>query len=477
MAVFSTLRICEKTRLVKERRLPVPGEVMVKPGDVVFPDTVIARAEYVRGNPYVVDLSSEFGQRVDPELVDKVLLKKPGDRVRAKEVLARHQKNFWSEVIEVKSPCDGFIEYVSRTRGRIVIREDPRSAKPLIVVPVASKLGVWPRLIRMYTQVKEGDEVREGQVIAASPGVGTIDFVYAPMSGVVQKICSQTGTVTIVKPIKPTRVLAHMAGIVTRVLPDEGAVVEAEGAYIEGVFGIGGENSGELSVLSDGPGEVLDERGVGEDVSGKVVVAGALATLGAIQKVKEKGAVALIAGGLNQLDLVRLLGREINLGITGLEETGFTVIILEGFGKMPMNEKTWSILKGREGRVASVDGTTQIRAGVVRPEVIVSEGVTAESREYETGLPFPQGFFAEGYELHKTELMVGDRVRCIRPPYFGLWGTVEEMPEAPEKVECESVMEVARVRLDDGRLVTVAEANLEVFRDFDKWRGSFSCST
>ena len=76
-------------------------------------------------------------QSVDPDLVDSVLVKKPGDVVKAREVIARYQKSFWSELIEVKSPCDGIIEYISRTQGRIIIREDPRSAKPISIVAAA----------------------------------------------------------------------------------------------------------------------------------------------------------------------------------------------------------------------------------------------------------------------------------------------------------------------------------------------------
>jgi len=58
--------------------------------------------------------------------------------------------------------------------------------------------------------------------------------------------------------------------------------------------------------------------------------------------------------------------------------------------------------------------------------------------------------------------MPGDLVRCLRQPYFGLWGVVET--HIPEKVrlESEEVMETIKIRLLDGRLVDVAETNLEV---------------
>ena len=41
---------------------------------------------------------------------------------------------------------------------------------------------------------------------------------------------------------------------------------------------------------------------------------------------------------------------------------------------------------------------------------------------------------------------------------------MEDLPEEPGEVECEAVLEAAKVRLDDGSLITVPQANLEVFR-------------
>ena len=155
MAVLSTLKVLEKAVIRKERKLPTPGEVLVSEGDAVTPDTLIAKAEYVRGNPHVIDLRSELRQPVDPELVDRVMIKRVGDIVKAREVIARYQKGFWSEVIEVTSPCDGVIEYISRTQGRVVIREDPRSTKPAAIVAAASRLNVRPAFLRLFTRVRK----------------------------------------------------------------------------------------------------------------------------------------------------------------------------------------------------------------------------------------------------------------------------------------------------------------------------------
>ena len=154
MAVACNTKIVPRARLRKARRLNMPGDVLVKPGDLVTPETVIAKTEFVRGSPRVIDLNSELRMRLTPQLVDEVLLVKVGDKVTKGQAIARHQKRFWSEIFDVKAPCDGIVEMISRIQGRVVIREDPRSSKPVVVMNVAEKLKVWPSMIRMYTNVK-----------------------------------------------------------------------------------------------------------------------------------------------------------------------------------------------------------------------------------------------------------------------------------------------------------------------------------
>lgn len=464
MALSSNLRVLEKALLKKTRKLSVPGEVLVSQGQTVGPDDIIARTDLVPGAPRVIDLTAELGVKLSPEEVDKIITKKPGDKVTKQEVLGTYRKSFWQGGKSVYSPCDGTIEYISKTQRRIIIREDPRSATPMSIVSVASKLSIWPWTIRMYTTVEEGDEVFAGQVIAAASNVGTADYVYAPMAGVVQKICPKTGSVTIVRPVRPSQVKAHLGGVVTEVIPEYGAVIEATGSYIEGIFGIGGERSGEIVMATDGPNGDLGEAGVDVSHKGKILVAGRFVSLEALKKAKMIGVSGIIASGVNNLDLVQLLGKEIVVGITGQEDSELTIIVMEGFGPMPMNEKVWNLLASRAGKAASIDGTTHIRAGAVRPQILISDGAL----EPEAGTkPWPGEQVTRQDRPLITNLSVGDRVRCVRNPYFGLWGVVVDLPAEPREVESGSLMEVALVRLDDGREVWIAEANLEVFRELE----------
>jgi hypothetical protein len=112
---------------------------------------------------------------------------------------------------------------------------------------------------------------------------------------------------------------------------------------------------------------------------------------------------------------------------------------------MTMPARTRRLLESLDGREAALNGTTQIRAGVIRPEIIVPQpGVSAPSA-------------ADG-----AELAVGTRVRCIRRPHFGRLGTVRALPVQPVEVATGSKLRVLAVQLDDGLDATIPRANVEV---------------
>lgn len=450
------MRAVQRAVLRRERLLPIPGEVLVKPGDEVRPDTIIAKTEVLPGDPYVIDLRSELRQKLTAAEVGKAMLKRVGERVKANEVIAQISKGIFSEVVTVKSPVDGVIEFVSRAYGRVLIREDPRSALPVSVVPVARQLDVWPATIRMYLRYREGDEVKQGAALADSPGVTGVDYSYAPISGIIEKIDTRTGTVTIVRPARPTMVEAYLAGHVESVTPEYGAVIACNAALVQGVFGIGFENWGYLRMVSDDPQHVVAATDLPGELRDQVIVAGAKITAEAVRKAAAGGAKGVICGGMDHIDLVSIAGQEIGVGITGQEDVPLTIVLTEGFGTMPMAEWTFDLLREHEGRLVSFNGTTQVRAGVIRPEVIIPIEDDGLEHTEVTQLGGQAGRVAR-------ELAPGVTVRVLRKPYFGMWGEVQAVPVEPERLETESLVRVVRIRLQDGRDVTVPQENVEVF--------------
>jgi len=464
MAICSPLRVSTNGTIRKERTLSFPGKVLVKVGDLVGPSAIIAKSDYTRGKPRVLDIQAELKRRLTPEMFDEMLLVKPGERVAAGQPVARCEAGVAANesstepkaAVEVKSPCDGFVEYMSRLRARVTIREDASSMKPMVVVNVAAILRIHPRWLRSQATVREGDVVTEGQPIAGSAYSGNLELAYAPISGVVTRICPKAGTITIVRPMRLAKVHAYIPGKVVGLVDDMGAVIEGTGSVIQGLFGVGGEVFGPLTVPTHRPEDILDEAGINESCAGKIIACGSMATYAALEKSRWLGAKGLIAGGLNQRDLLRFYGQEINPFNTSAVEASFTVVMLEGAGHMPVQERVWRILRSSSGKMVSMNGTTTMGRDPMRPEVIISDENDLDGKIRESPLE-PNSRFIRA--------SIGDRVRCLREPYLGLWGTVLEVPPRQELLECGTYAEVVRVRLDDGRLVTVAEANVEVFLD------------
>jgi len=116
-------------------------------------------------------------------------------------------------------------------------------------------------------------------------------------------------------------------------------------------------------------------------------------------------------GGFDDEDLREFLGYDLGVAITGSEERGITLIVTEGFGQINMAERTFNLLKSKEGQSASINGATQIRAGVIRPEAVIP-------------MPGDVKSYFRKEEVENIGIQVGSPVRVIRQPYFGRLGKV-----------------------------------------------------
>jgi len=364
------LTVSANTVILKTRRLPIKGEVLVQEGEVVQPDTVVARA----------------------------LL--PGI---------------------------------------------------LQTVRVAQTLGIEPKQIHSVLKVKEGDTVEKDQIIAETKGfLGLFrGIAKSPVAGTVELISDVTGHVGVRQPPTVIDVNAYVQGRVVKILPQEGAVVETQGALIQGIFGVGGERRGALRMLVSRPDETLTAQHIPNDVAGQILVGGAAVEADAITRAAERGAVGIVAGGIRDTDLIRYLGRDIGVAITGSEEIPLSIILTEGFGAIQMATRTFRLLKSLEGKTASINGATQIRAGVIRPEIIVP-------------LEDPSHLPESPPAREAQTLNIGSTVRIIREPYFGRLGTVVELPPELMEIESGTHARVLKAELDDGTIAVVPRANVEI---------------
>ncbi|MBI4530810.1 MAG: hypothetical protein HY709_04740 [Candidatus Latescibacteria bacterium] len=324
-------------------------------------------------------------------------------------------------------------------------------------VNVVNILGITPAEIHGFMTKREGDSVRRGETLAENhPFIRWFKTtVPSPVDGTVESISTVTGQVLLREPPRSLDLSAYVDGRVVEVVENEGVVVETVATFIQGIFGLGGETTGPLAVVVDAPDEVLTSDRLREDHRGKIVVGGSFAGSDTFRMAKDIGVKGLIVGGSNDQDLRDLLGYDLGVAITGTEQIGFTLIVSEGFGGIPMADRTFRLLKMMEGRRTSISGATQIRAGVIRPEVIIPETGAVSGSYDETVQPVAE----------RGAMQEGDIVRVIRPPHFGRIGTVTSLPPDLVQIPTESYARILEVKFQDGEVAVVPRANVEIMEE------------
>jgi len=319
----------------------------------------------------------------------------------------------------------------------------------LQTMKMADKLGIEARDVPSVFPLKPGAKVTKGDVIAETKGM--MGFfktkVEADFTGTIESVSEVTGNVLIREPSIPVEINAYIKGRIVDVMPDEGAIVETRAAMVQGIFGVGGERVGTIRVAANSPESVLEADHIHESDRGKILIGGAGMALSAIKKAASVGVIALVAGGLRDEDLINFLGYDIGVAITGSENIPLTLVVTEGFGYLNMAQRTFDLFRSLEGKEASVNGATQIRAGVIRPEVIVP-------------LPLDQAESVRAADVF--ELTVGTPIRMIREPYFGELGTVTGLPATLQVLESGTEVRVLTAKLPSGEEVTVPRANVEI---------------
>ncbi|MFO1093120.1 MAG: hypothetical protein U0992_07380 [Planctomycetaceae bacterium] len=365
------LQVSARTTYRAVRQLPIAGDVLVRVGDQVQAQDVVARTE-LPGNVFPINLANQLA--LSPGDVRGAMLKREGEQVSEGEVLARTKGIFGMFQAEYASKVAGRIESVSHVTGQVIVRGAP--------IPV---------------------EVR-----------------------------------------------AYLTGRVDEVMPQSGCVIAAQAAYVQGIFGIGGEAYGRLRIACTSPAQPLTPELIADDMRGEVVIGGARVTQDAVRRAIAIGAAAIITGGIDDQDLREILGYDLGVAITGTERIGITLVMTEGFGEIAMAERTHRLLCEHAGQAAAANGTTQIRAGVMRPEVVIP--LTSGTGHAAAG---SAGVFA-------APLEIGASVRIIRDPWFGVLGKVTALPAEPRVLESGSKARVLEVTARSGERLVVPRANVEI---------------
>lgn len=315
-------------------------------------------------------------------------------------------------------------------------------------------LGVLPDELGAALRVQPGQPIAAGTLLAEHRSFFGLlrSAVTSPIGGTLESVSAVTGQAVLREPPIPVEVNAYIDGVVVEEIPNEGVVIETRAAMVQGIFGLAGEVHAPIVVVSRGPDQALEPEDLRPEHAGKIVIGGARTTLAAMNRAIELGVAAVITGGFAYQDVRELLGYDVGVAVTGNEPLATTLVVTEGFGDIAMATATYELLTSHAGMYASVNGATQIRAGVIRPEIVI---------------PLDPGQAAGAADSNpRRGLEVGAPVRCIRAPYFGRIGTVVDLPIALCTMPSETRVRVLAVDLGDSEPAIVPRANVEVIEQW-----------
>ena len=115
-----TARIQHRAR----RLLPIRGDVLVKTGDRVASQQIVAQT-FIPGDVLPLNLANVLSG--PPSDVPGCMLKKEGDRVALGESLARTKGIFGKFRTEYTSKVAGTIESISSVTGQVILRGEPQA--------------------------------------------------------------------------------------------------------------------------------------------------------------------------------------------------------------------------------------------------------------------------------------------------------------------------------------------------------------
>lgn len=277
---------------------------------------------------------------------------------------------------------------------------------------------------------QQGEKLEKGDVIAESGGLFS-RIVRAPVDSEIVSITG--GQVLLHTSSKTVEVKAGFTGLVVELLQDLGAVLETNGALIQGVWGNGRMDNGLLTIVAKTPDEELVRPMLEMSMRGGVVLAGHCSNPDALRAGAELPLRGLILASMTA-DLIPIAS-----------SLNYPILVVDGFGKIPMNEPAYRLLSTSEKRDISVNATYLPAAGE-RPELII---------------PLP----AVGQVAPDTDTFAqGQSVRIQGAPYAGKVGTFVQARQGLFTLPNGLKVPAADVQLDSDTRVTVPLANLEVIK-------------
>ncbi len=322
----------------------------------------------------------------------------------------------------------------------------------LLIARAAESLGIEPFEVMKGLRKSKGSAVRAGEVLVEHAGLfGLFHSRYrSPATGELEFITEKTGHLGIRLPSKQLERRAFISGTVHKIESDKSLLIETEASFVQGIFGIGGERVGKLHCLSVERDESLRVSCLPQEVQGMILLGGTAPDADFLREASTRGACGLICGAIDDKALRAYLGYDLGIALTGDEDVPMSLVITEGFGSLAMSERVLTTLKERDGSEASINGATQVRAGALRPEIIIPHQLRESSAAIDSS-------------PSSGALEVGQRIRISRYPYFGKLARVVDLPADAQRIDTGASTRVLIAELEESNeQLAVPRANVEI---------------
>lgn len=308
---------------------------------------------------------------------------------------------------------------------------EARWAREHILLDVARKLGVSTLAADRMVRCKVGDELTANTLVASGRGLFPRE-VRTPRDGRVVVVGG--GRVLLEVGETNIELRAGLPGLVMQIVPDRGVVIQTAGALVQGVWGNGRIETGMLVNLMEKPDSVLDAARLDVSLRGSVILAGMVRDVETLRAAAELPVRGLILSSLHPFLIPSAL------------QMRYPILVMDGFGKLPMNLAAYRLLTTNAKREATVNAEMLDRYSGARPEVIVPLPVSAEPAQ-----PNDVETFASGQQ-----------VRLRAAPHYGMIASIIRLRTGLVTLPSGLRAHAADIRMEGGEEILVPLVNLEV---------------
>ncbi len=241
-----------------------------------------------------------------------------------------------------------------------------------------------------------GDRVYAGDTVALGKKFFIKKVEYkTTISGRIKDIDIKNKKIIIEGLSKRFLLISGVSGEVMETLDNQSVLIKTKALLVKVVSGSGKEVAGQIIVLGDSSGGIIEENDISNEVLGKIVIA-RLMSLPAIKKAQALGAIGFLVGGIEYLDFKKLVQEDVS------------VLVAEGFGAFPINNYFFEYLKSIQNKFCIL-------------------------RTYERMLLIPEEYnfgsdpSLPNFKYFEKEVQIGDIVQVFRRSYYTQVGKVVQI--------------------------------------------------